>query len=494
VTSNRRTWNVARTSAVGAGVVFALSLMGAALAAVPLTTVSTDPYTNPTSYHATQVEPDTFSFGSTIVGTFQSGRFTDGGASNLGWATSTDNGATWTHGFLPGTTVFATPAGPWARISDPSVAFDAKHNTWMITGLAINSAVTGKAVTVNRSTDGGLTWLNAINVSKGGGSAFYDKDWIACDATATSPFYGNCYVQWDDANAGNRLRMARSTDGGLTWTMSTAPNSGVIGGQPVAQPNGNVVVPIDDAFESQVEAFVSTDGGASYTGPTRIAGLTTHAVAGGMRTDALPSAAVDASGKVYVAWQDCRFRTSCTANDIVMSTSTNGTSWSAVTRIPIGSTSSAMDLFIPGIDVEPGTSGSTAHLALATYGYTNSNCTTASCKLIVSFVSSPDGGATWTSAKKVLGPLQLKSLPNTTLGFMVGDYISASFVGGRAFPVVANATAGSCSVSTVGSCSEFMVVPSGGLLGAGRLHRAGLDRPVAGARSDHPVGGYKTAF
>src|SRR5712691_48098 len=89
-----------------------LLIVGALLAAVgatfalaaapPLTKVSEDPYTNSDSQHKTQVEPDTYSFGSTIVGTFQSGRFSSGGSSNVGWATSTDNGATWQHGFLPG--------------------------------------------------------------------------------------------------------------------------------------------------------------------------------------------------------------------------------------------------------------------------------------------------------------------------------------------------------------------------------------------------------
>src|SRR5437879_13054882 len=36
-------------------------------ATVPLTKLSSDPYTNSTSQHATEVEPDTFAFGSTSV-------------------------------------------------------------------------------------------------------------------------------------------------------------------------------------------------------------------------------------------------------------------------------------------------------------------------------------------------------------------------------------------------------------------------------------------
>ena len=44
-----------------------------------------------------------------------------------------------------------------------------------------------------------------------------------------------------------------------------------------------------------------------------------------MRTFSLPSAEVAGDGKVYVAWQDCRFRTGCSSNDIVYST----TRWTA---------------------------------------------------------------------------------------------------------------------------------------------------------------------
>ena len=61
--------------------------------------LSTDPYTNTTSQHKTEVEPDTFSFGSTMVSAFQVGRFFNGGASNIGFATTTNGGSSFTHGF-----------------------------------------------------------------------------------------------------------------------------------------------------------------------------------------------------------------------------------------------------------------------------------------------------------------------------------------------------------------------------------------------------------
>ena len=93
-------------------------LVASASAAVPLTKISSDPYTNPSSQHKTQVEPDTFASGSTIVSAFQSGRFFDGGASNIGWATSTNGGSSWQNGFLPGITKYEGN-GPYDRVSDP---------------------------------------------------------------------------------------------------------------------------------------------------------------------------------------------------------------------------------------------------------------------------------------------------------------------------------------------------------------------------------------
>ena len=73
----------------------ALIAAGGARASVPLTQVSADPFTNSESQHATEVEPDTFASGSTVLATFQVGRFFNGGASDIGWARSSDGGATW---------------------------------------------------------------------------------------------------------------------------------------------------------------------------------------------------------------------------------------------------------------------------------------------------------------------------------------------------------------------------------------------------------------
>src|SRR6516162_3431387 len=94
-----------------------------AFANVSLTQISSDPFSQATcaasntTNHHTEVEPDTFSNGSTIVAAFQVGRVYDGGACAIGWATSTDNGATWSNGLLPGLTKW-TGGGTFARATD----------------------------------------------------------------------------------------------------------------------------------------------------------------------------------------------------------------------------------------------------------------------------------------------------------------------------------------------------------------------------------------
>ena len=465
---------VAVTVALALVLVFSLS----ALANVAVTQIGGDPYANPTSQHKTQVEPDTFAFGSTIVAAAQTGRFNDGGASNICWSTSTNGGATWTNGCLPGITKYSNPVGPYDRLSDPVVAYDAKHNVWMISSLALLEAggVHGAGVLTSRSTDGGLTWGNPVAIPDGA-LGNVDKNWIVCDNTASSPFYGNCYTEWDDNGDGNRIYMSTSTDGGLTWgpRRKTANNATGIGGQPVVQPNGKVIVPIDNANETALLAFNSTDGGATWSATTTITTISDHTVAGSLRSGPLPSAEVDAAGRVYVVWQDCRFRRGCKSNDIVMTTSTNGTTWTSVARIPIDGTNSGVDHFIPGLAVDNTTSGGAAKLALAYYYYPTANCSTSNCKLNVGYVSSVNGGGAWSAPTQLVGPMALNWLPNTTQGRMVGDYISTSYVGGTARPVFALASAPSG-----GTFNQFMFTTSAGLFSGAAVVTAGADQPVPG--------------
>src|SRR3954452_25080017 len=202
-----------RPGVVAALVTAALALAASAQAAVPLTRVFTDPFTNTTSQHKTVVEPDTFAFGSTMVTATQSGRFNDGGSSGIGWATLNGTGAVVANGTLPGITTHNGNGGTFDRVSDPSVAYDAKHNVWMVSSIPITTTLAVPSVIVNRSTDGGLHWGTPVTVSTSSTNDL-DKNWTACDNHPASPFYGNCYTTWDDHGVGNRLMTSTSSDGG----------------------------------------------------------------------------------------------------------------------------------------------------------------------------------------------------------------------------------------------------------------------------------------
>ena len=422
-------------AAVIVAFIFSLIFGGTVKSAEPIQ-ISSDTFTNSDSQHATQVEPDTFSFGATVVAAFQSGRYFDGGASGIAFATSRNNGASWTSGVLPEVTIHNNPPGPYDRVSDPSVAYDAAHNVWLVASLGLNETaldVKGTAVLVNRSTDGGLTWSPPVVVSATRRQSDYDKTWIACDNWSSSPHFGNCYVSWDDFGINSRFLMSTSSDGGQTWGKKQYPMGQPtgLGGIPLPRPDGTVIVPASDPFGNSLRAFRSRNGGRTWSRARRIANVVEQGVAGNLRaSNFLPSADVDASGKAYVVWSDCRFRAGCASNDLVMSTSTDGVHWSPVVRIPIDSTASTVDHFLPGFAVDHTTSGGTARLYLSYYYYADADCTETTCQLFVGFVYSPDGGTTWSTAQTLGGPMPPSWLAATSQGRMVGDYLSISLVGG----------------------------------------------------------------
>jgi hypothetical protein len=397
--------------------------------------LSVDTGTNSDSQHETAVEPDSVSFGSTIVSVFQLGRRSAGAAASIGTAVSRDAGRTWLRSSLPGVTVGSRPAGVELAASDPTVAYDAAHNTWLAGALTIDSG--GSHIYVARSTDG-LHWSLPVVVA---GGPLLDKDWFVCDNGAASPFRGRCYAEYTDDDL-NQTVSQFSNDGGATWSAPVRAASTLVGTQPVVRPDGTLVVVAgdyadEDALSGSIVAVRSTDGGATFA-RTTVSTLEAHDNAP-MRAIALPSVDIDSAGTIYASWHDCRFRPGCTANDLVLSTSPDGgLTWTPPARIPIAPVSSATNVFIPGLGADPAHPG---HLALV-YAYDRTTaCRNGACTLGIGFTTSPDGGATWTPERRLHAqPMSTNWLPRAEGGRMVGDYFSTSFAGNRVVPVFALAT------------------------------------------------------
>ena len=415
-------------------ITLAISLALAAPAQAQFTPVkiSSDSFTDTDAQHKTEVEPDSYSWGPTMVAAFQVARVVDGGGADLGFSTTTDGGKTWTYGYLPGLTV-NYKGGSNSAASDASVVYDVKHGVWLISSLPIGN--NGVNIAVSRSKDG-IHWGNPIPVDSSGGD---DKNWITCDNNAKSRFYGNCYTEWSG------VLMSTSTDGGLTWGPAKSANGAFgTGAEQLVLPNGTVVVPF---LGNGMQAFTSTDGGVSWGNTVTISQVNTFQGNSSLRSVGLPfpSTGIDKSGKIYVVWSDCTFRAGCSTNDLVMSTSTNGKKWTTPTRIPIDKLSSTVDHFIPGLAVDRSTSSKTAHLATTYYYYPDAGCDDATCEIHVGFTASTDGGKTWTAGKDLgVGPMKISWLPASQNGPMLADYLSSSYVNGKAFGVfmVAKAPSG----------------------------------------------------
>jgi hypothetical protein len=127
--------------------------------------------------------------------------------------------------------------------------------------------------------------------------------------------------------------------------------------------------------------------------------------------------------------------------------------------------------------VDRSTSGSSARIGLTYYYYPTASCTSATCQLDVGFISSVNGGTSWSTATQLAGPMSLSWLPNTSEGRMFGDYISTSVVSGaNAYPILPIASA-----PTGATFNQAMFVPSGGLAVTGGSNRAAAAKALAPA-------------
>ena len=225
---------------------------------------------------------------------------------------------------------------------------------------------------VYRSDDAGDTWTLPANgpAIANTQTIFRDKEYIAADANPLSPFAGNVYMAWDDdvysgcpqffgQNFVTRtVSLSVSTDGAATWSVPITLASGcLVAPVPVVAANGDVYVVWYDC-NAGVRMLVrkSSNGGFSF-GPTvaAAAGLTpppNPLIGSSFRViAAFPSIATDPTNadNVYVTWSS---NNGPSQTDVFVSRSLNaGTSWGLPVRVNDDALGNPRDQFFPWMAV-----------------------------------------------------------------------------------------------------------------------------------------------
>ncbi len=374
-----------------------------------------------------------------IVGGANDYRCTLTGDAGAGFYTSMDGGATWSGGLLPGITPCG--GGSYQAAGDPALAVDAA-GSFYYAAIDFDRTTSRSAISVSKSTDGGLTWGSPTFVTATNNSQiFNDKDYIAVDTHSASPFFGRVYVSWTRFNGNlSPIVVSSSTDGGATFgpfvTASGAVNDAQ-GSVPAVGPNGELYV----AFWSQSGAIYvvkSTNGGASFAAPVKVANIVTlpsPLPGNSFRVNSFPSIAVGPNGNVYVSWSEWVNGTNA---DVRFSRSTNGgVAWSAPVRV---NSNPSDDQFFNWIAVAP---NGTIGICFYDQSFNSLNWLDVGCN------KSTNGGLSWGTTIRVTSTSSNPANDGFGGGF-IGDYTGLALtVAGKPYPIWTDTRTGNADVFTL---------------------------------------------
>jgi len=280
---------------------------------------------------------------------------------------SNDGGATWCcvstdpqhlGTLIPG--VERLTGGIYDAGGDPSVAFDS-HGHVYYAGLGFDRAAPPNTVAVNRGTfdnSGHLSWSAPTFINQTTApSTLNDKEWVAVDAHASSPFRDRVYVSWTrfifndhtGAYVQSPISFVYSKDGGATFSAPQLIAGNVLysqGSHPAVGPDGTVYVFWDGSTRKatldSIWVVKSTDGGDTWSKPVAVSPLVELLPAANtaFRVNSYPAASVAPDGTVYVTWSSlmsdatgglCPARTNagCHATALYSKSSDGGATWSA---------------------------------------------------------------------------------------------------------------------------------------------------------------------
>ena len=226
---------------------------------------------------------------------------TDLAAGWMGLGFSTDGGQTWMDSTLPGYPLDDSAEGSVSPLKgrtdagDPLVAFD-NDGRLFAGGIAFNRAMpqNGSVFVSTYGADPGPAgpsgqlpkdYERTRIIGKPGTPAingiFQDKPMLEVDRSTDSPYEDNVYFCWSKFQglAGpSRIYFSRSTDHGASFSRGHIVSEGAVQGCDIAVENdGDVYVSWRSGRVNGMSFARSTDGGATFAKPQRIAAFTPYA-------------------------------------------------------------------------------------------------------------------------------------------------------------------------------------------------------------------------
>ncbi len=363
-----------------------------------------------------------------------------GGSGQQAQFYSSDGGATWGQTSLP------LQTGDSFH-SDPTVDWTSDGTAWSTT-IGINSTGTTLKMRAYKSTNGGATWTFDNTFS--GTQTNTDKQMIWVDHSATSPFKDQIYACWH--NGAPQFFNRRTGPAGSWQTaiqISGSETTGTaIGCDVKTNSAGDVFVFWPDTGSRRVNVAKSTNGGASFGAPVRIA-TTFDSFDIGVPSFNSRRQLIYTSGgayktstknMAYAVWSDLTGATGCASasNEPGSSTtstcktriwfarsSDGGATWGSPAMI--NNQSSLNDQYNPWLVVDE-TNGQIAVM------YYDTVADSTRKKTNVYYQASFDDGASWSTPLKVTTAQTDETVAGSDSGNQYGDYNSLSGIAGTFFP------------------------------------------------------------